>query len=212
MQPPAHLSGPAGSPATTASPTTSAIADQAHDSMGEVVSQAHEAVGQVTEQAKQQATSQLASGKDRAVDGLVTVAQALRQTGQHLHQQEQRAVGGYVEQVAERVEEVTNYLRARDVPELVGETQEFARRQPGLFFGAALALGFVGARFLMSSGRRATTERATSANPSSGASQAVPTVYERASFAAPEMAHDSFDRVSRSDPNNAEQPTRTPGF
>jgi hypothetical protein len=117
-----------------------------------------------------------------------------------------------VEQVAERVEEVTNYLRARDVPELVGETQEFARRQPGLFVGAALALGFVGARFLMSSGRRASAERASLAYRGSGAAQAPPTVYGRASFAASETAYDSFDPVSRSDSDSAEQPTRTPGF
>jgi len=85
----------------------------------------------------------------------VTVAQALRQTGQHLQQQEQGAVGGYVEQAAERVESMTNYLRSRDVPELVADTQDFARHQPALFLTGALALGFIGARFLMSSGRRA---------------------------------------------------------
>jgi hypothetical protein len=112
----------------------------------------------VTNQAKQQATSQVESQKERAVDTLVTVAQALRQTGQHLHQQDQGAVGGYVEQAAERVESLTNHLRTRDVPQIIAETQDFARRQPGLFLMGAAALGFVGARFLMSSGQRAATQ------------------------------------------------------
>src|SRR4051812_37783754 len=80
------------------------IADRAQEQVGQVVGQAQGAAGQVAEQAKQQATSQLESQKERAVDSLVTVAKALRQTGQHLQEQQQTAVGGYVEQAAERVE------------------------------------------------------------------------------------------------------------
>ncbi|MBV9168888.1 MAG: hypothetical protein JOZ81_02240 [Chloroflexi bacterium] len=136
--------------------------DQVQAKAGQVADQAQGAAGQVAAQAKQQATSQLESQKDRVVDTLVTVAQALRQTGQQLNQQEQGAVGGYVEQAAERVERTTNYLRAHDVPDLIAETQDFARRQPGLFVTGALALGFLGARFLMSSGRRASQRSTTS--------------------------------------------------
>jgi hypothetical protein len=131
------------------------VVDQAQQKAAQVVDQAQGVAGQVAEQAKQQATSQLTSQKDRAVDGLVTVAQALRQTGQTLQQQEQGAVAGYVDQVAQRVESVTNYLRAHEVHEMVEDTQDLARRQPALFLTGALALGFIGARFLMSSGQRA---------------------------------------------------------
>jgi hypothetical protein len=135
------------------------VVDQAQGTVGQVVDQAQSTAGQVTEQAKQQATSQLESQKGRAIDSLVALAQALRQTGQHLHQQDQTAVSGYVEQAAERIEGLSNYLRARDIPQLIGETQDFARRQPGLFLTGAVALGFVGARFLMSSGRRAASRQ-----------------------------------------------------
>jgi hypothetical protein len=114
----------------------------------------------VTEQAKQQVTSTLESQKDRAVDTLVSVAQALRQTGQHLHDQEQGGVAGYLDQAAERVETLTNHLRGRDVPQLLADTEDIARRSPGVFLGAAVALGFIGARFLMSSGQRARAQRA----------------------------------------------------
>jgi len=128
--------------------------DQTQAKVGQVVDQAQHAAGQVAAQARQQATSQLESQKERAVDSLVTVAQALRQTGQHLHEQEQGTVAEYVGKAAERVEELTNYLRSRDVPQLLAETQDLARRRPGMFFGVAVALGFVGGRFLMSSGQR----------------------------------------------------------
>jgi hypothetical protein len=36
------------------------------------------------------------------------------------------------------------------VRELVGEVQDFARRQPTLFFGGAVVLGFAALRFLKS--------------------------------------------------------------
>jgi hypothetical protein len=149
---------PPGEAGATSSsgPSSGGLADQAQAKASQVVDQAQGAAGQVADQAKQQATSQLESQKGRAVDTLVTVAQALRQTGQQLQQQDQGAVGGYVEQAAERIERLTNHLRAREVPELIAETQDFARRQPGLFVTGALALGFLGARFLMSSGQRAT--------------------------------------------------------
>ncbi|HEV7663298.1 MAG TPA: hypothetical protein VGQ62_07160 [Chloroflexota bacterium] len=135
------------------------LADNAQQALGHVAEQAQHTASQVTEQAKQQATSQLEQQKGRAVDSLVTVTQALRQTGQHLHEQEQGTIAGYVEQAAERVESVTNHLRSRDIPELLDETQDFARRRPALFVGAAVALGFVGARFLMASGQRTAQRR-----------------------------------------------------
>jgi len=144
--------------------TVQGVTDQAKDTAGQVADQAKETAGQVAEQAKEQATSRLESQKERAVDTLVTVGQALRQTGQHLHQQEQPAVGGYIDQAAERVEMLTNYLRTRDVPALVAETQDLARRRPGLFLSGAVALGFIGARFLKSSGQRAMAQRSGNAS------------------------------------------------
>ena len=41
-------------------------------------------------------------------------------------------------------------MREKDVRQLVGEVQDFARRQPTLFFGGAVLLGFAALRFLKS--------------------------------------------------------------
>lgn len=171
--------------------------DQAQQKLGPAVDQAQQTAGQLTEQAKQQATSRLESQKDRAVDSLVTVAQALRQTGQHLREQEQGGIAEYVEQAAERVEGLTNHLRARDVPQLLADTEDVARRRPALFLGTALALGFVGARFLMSSGQRARAQRSTSGiGAASGAISPYagqPGAYGRPPVVPPTPAHSSFD-------------------
>ncbi|MGI9149160.1 MAG: hypothetical protein ACR2IK_21860 [Chloroflexota bacterium] len=142
------------------------IVDQTQQKAGEVLDKAQQTAGQVTEQAKQQATSQLESQKDRAVDSLVTVAQALRQTGQHLNEQDQGTVGGYVEKAAERVEGFTNHLRTRDVPQLLGDVEDLARRRPGVFLATAVALGFAGARFLKSSGQRGSQRQRALPSPS----------------------------------------------
>jgi hypothetical protein len=147
----------AGASGATTKPdggATQGMADQAQDAVGQVVDQAQQTAGQVTGQAKRQATSQVESQKAQLVDTLVTVSQALRQTGQQLTEQQQGTVARYVEQTAERVEGATNYLRARDVRALLDDTQQLARREPALFLAGALALGFVGARFLMSTGQR----------------------------------------------------------
>ena len=46
---------------------------------------------------------------------------------------------------------VADVVRERDMRELVGEVENFARRQPTLFFGGAMILGFAALRFLKSS-------------------------------------------------------------
>jgi len=136
------------------------MTEQAQHRLGEVVEKAESTVGKVTNQAKRQATSQLDSQKYRAVDGLEVVAEALRQTGQRLQDEQQAPIGRYVDRAAERLDTVTDYLREHDAQEIVSDTEDLARRQPGLFLSGAVALGFVVGRFLMSSGERAAARRA----------------------------------------------------
>ena len=56
----------------------------------------------------------------------------------------------YIRQGSEQIQGVADKLRERDVRELVGDVQEFARQQPTLFFGGAVVLGFAALRFLKS--------------------------------------------------------------
>jgi hypothetical protein len=130
------------------------VGEQVKDAAGQAVEQAQQTAGKVVDQAKGQATSQITTQKERAAGGLGSVAQALRQTGQELRGQEQDTIGRYADTVAQQVERFAGYLRERDAAELVDDAEDLARRQPGLFLGGAVALGFLGTRFLMSSGRR----------------------------------------------------------
>src|SRR5215213_2501004 len=112
------------------------------DSEG-AVAQAQQKAGQVADQARQQATSRLDGQKDRAAEGLQTVAQAVRQTGQELRQQQQPTVAQYTDQAAQRIERLASYLRQRDVNQIVEEAEGFARRRPTLFVGGGLVLGLL---------------------------------------------------------------------
>jgi ElaB/YqjD/DUF883 family membrane-anchored ribosome-binding protein len=113
-----------------------------------------ELMGQTQQKATQQLDSGLAKGKAQAAETLNTVAESLVASGQQLRQRKQERIGRFVDQTANRVQRVSNYLQNTDVGEIVEKTEEFARRRPALFLGGTFVLGILGARFLKSSRRQ----------------------------------------------------------
>jgi hypothetical protein len=109
-----------------------------------------ESVG-IMNRVREQAGSQLNTQKDRATDGLGTVAHAVRETTQRLRDDNHETVARYAEQAAEQIERFSQGLKNKDVGELMNDAQRLARRQPALFVGGAFTLGLLGARFLKSS-------------------------------------------------------------
>ncbi|MFL5733544.1 MAG: hypothetical protein ACJ78Q_10115 [Chloroflexia bacterium] len=138
--------------------------DQAQAKTGEVIDQAKEKTGQVIGQVQEQAKSQVETQKGRAAESLGGVAQALRQTGQQMRDQDNAQVAQFTDTAANQIEKISTFLRERDVNDMVVEVERFARRQPALFIGGALALGLLGARFLRSSGERAMQMQGYDAN------------------------------------------------
>lgn len=131
--------------------TTGTDQGSAGAAVQDLAGQAKDQVGQAVDQVRTQATSQLSGQKDRAAQGLGSVAQALRHTSGQLRDQDQGMFTQYVDNVADRIEQFSSYVQERDVGELVGEVERFARREPTLFLGGAFVLGLLGARFLKSS-------------------------------------------------------------
>jgi hypothetical protein len=105
----------------------------------------------VVDTIKDRAAAQINSQKDRATDGLGTMAQAVRQSTQQLREQHHETVASYVEQAADHIERLSQRLRQKDIGTLLADAQHLARRQPALFVGSAFALGVIVARFLKSS-------------------------------------------------------------
>jgi len=126
--------------------------DQAKQQTQNVVHQTQQKAGEMVDQAKTKVMSQLEGQKERAAGTMEGVAQALRQTGQQLRDQDQAPVAQFAEGAADFVDRFTGYLNQRNINEMIGQVEVFARRQPALFLGGAFALGFMAARFLKSSG------------------------------------------------------------
>ncbi len=134
--------------------TTSApITEQAKQQAQQVVQQTQEKAGRVLGQVGSQVKSRLESQKDLAAQGLANVALAVRQTGQHLRDQEQQGLSQYADQAAEAAENLSGYLRRTDLDQITGQAETFVRSRPALFLGAVFTLGFLASRFLKSSSR-----------------------------------------------------------
>jgi hypothetical protein len=103
---------------------------------------------------KQGATAQLSTQKDRATDGIGSVVDAVRQSTQHLRDNQHDTIAQYVDQAAGQLERWSNQLKEKNVGELLQEAQQLARRRPAVFIGGAFAVGLLGARFLKSSRER----------------------------------------------------------
>lgn len=117
-----------------------------------VLDQAKETVSNVASQAGDKVTSRLDAQKDRAAEGLSSIVQALRQTGQKMREQNQTAPAQeYLNAATDRVERVADYIRSTDVRQMVTQVEQYARRSPEIFIGGAFLLGLLGARFLKSS-------------------------------------------------------------
>lgn len=168
------------------SESTSTVRDQAQNVAGKVVDKVQETASRlagsgqgigtpgggaekqsppVMEQATEQVTSRLDMGKEYVVETMTGVAQALRQTGQHLREEgSQPMLAQYADRGAEQIEHFGGYLRRRDTSQLVTDVEGFARRQPIAFAGGAFALGMLAVRFLRS---KSEPQGQTAASPGS---------------------------------------------
>ncbi|MCA1560064.1 MAG: hypothetical protein LC753_13025 [Acidobacteria bacterium] len=110
----------------------------------------------IADRVRERASAQLTTQKERATDGLGTIAQAVRQSTQQLRNQQHETIAQYIEQAADQLERFSTRLKEKNVSELLNDAQQLARRQPALFIGGAFAVGLLGARFLKSSSDRET--------------------------------------------------------
>jgi len=124
-----------------------------------VTGEARQTVGQVAEQGKQQASSLLSNQVNSAADRLASMADTFRTVSQQSRENGQEMPAEFANRAGTQVERVANYLREKDVDDLIGDAEGYARRQPALFLGGAFALGLLAARFFKSSSDRARAKR-----------------------------------------------------
>jgi hypothetical protein len=109
---------------------------------------------EVAEQLKARGKDQLEAGKKTAAEGVEQLAEALEEATESLQQGEQQSLAGYVHKLAGSVRSLAATLHDSSLDELLGETQELARRNPTLFFFGSVAAGIAVSRFIKASGER----------------------------------------------------------
>lgn len=119
--------------------------DQAKDRAQQLISTAQERVADTV-------TTRLDEQRHRAAHRLSDVAETIRSTGEGFPAGAD-GITRYINQAADRVDEVATFLHDSELGEIVGTVEDFARRQPAAFLGGAFALGILGARFLKSTQR-----------------------------------------------------------
>lgn len=129
-----------------------------------VKSQAEELFDAAKERAKGIAVEQ----KDAAASQLGCVARGLRDAAKSMSKESEFA-GRYADEAATRLAGLSDELRDADLDELVGRGESYARSNPAVFLGGAVAVGFLLARFFKSSAQRAAPRRGASSGSPPGA-------------------------------------------
>jgi hypothetical protein len=147
------------------------LAERAKDVVGDVKAKGSEITGEVSRVATniakdniaqvQTATRELASKAQNKVEETITqrksvgadyigsIAQATEHAAEAFTPDLPQAAH-YIRLASKQMQEAADTLRERNVRELIGNVQGFARKQPTLFFGGAMILGFAALRFLKS--------------------------------------------------------------
>lgn len=123
---------------------------QIRDVKDKVVEEARSSI----RQARDSASSSLDQSRNRAADSIDSIAGAVRGTGDRLRSDNQTTAANLTDSLADQVERLSSYLRTRDLTSVRDDLEQFARQQPTLAIGVALAVGMLGARFIKSSPRR----------------------------------------------------------
>lgn len=156
------------------------------DETGDARAKAQEVAGQAQEQAQaaagqaqaklreqlDQRSSQLAEQISQQTSDLRSVSEALREQGKDSPAQAADRLAGYAEKVG-------GYLRETKADAMLGDAEDFGRRQPATVAAGALALGFAASRFLKASSSRRYSARNNPQGTSPDSTPRAPAVHER---------------------------------
>lgn len=139
---------------------TNEVGHLADEIKSEAAAQAEQLTGQAKEQLSQ-ATDKVrgiaSKQKDLFADQIAGVADAMLRVAGDLESSND-ASAHYARMIAVNTEKLSNSIRDNSVDQLMSMAQDFGRRQPAAFVGAAALLGFTASRFLKASAQRPTAQ------------------------------------------------------
>lgn len=150
----------ADSPAPDLAADAGTLVDEAKSVAGKVANEAKEQVASLTDRAKEEVSAATDKARSLAEDqkGLIAaqvggVADAMGRAASDL-EASNGASAQYARLIADNAEKLSATIRDNDVDQLLGMAQDFGRKQPALFMGAAALLGFAASRFVLASAKR----------------------------------------------------------
>lgn len=165
---------------TTRSPSQpeTGISGRTETHPSEAKAEAREMAGEIKhemqrlkDEVKQRGESLLKEQRNAAAAEVGGIAEALHRAAQQLSEREQSTTARYVDRAAETLDRMVDSVREGDLRTVLRKTEDFARRNPGVFFGGSLLAGLMLSRFLKSSAERRAAEPGYSAmeRPEAGA-------------------------------------------
>ena len=151
----------------TQSPSGSAT-DNAKEQVQEKAQDAQEKLKGGTQQARERVREQVDQRSTQAGEQVSATADALRSTSRQLRDQGQDAPAQATEKVAHHAERLGGYLSDSSADRILGDLEDFGRRQPMAVIALGLAAGFAASRFLKASSRERYESRAY-VSPANGA-------------------------------------------
>jgi hypothetical protein len=169
-----EANGPPAS-GTSVQNDSSGVQDQAQQVAGQAQGKAQEVAGN----AQGSLREQLSRRSNDAGEKIAGTADDLRSVGEELRNQGKETPAKFADMAAERTEKVGSYLRDSDVDKLVGDVEDFGRRQPLAALAGGVAVGLVAARFLKASSRSRYRQRTGSGAATPGQRAAGPPYRDR---------------------------------
>jgi hypothetical protein len=126
---------------------------------GSTADQAKEKAQQAAGQAKSSLRDQVDRRSTEAGERVGTIASDVRSVGDQLREQGKDQPARLADQAADRAERLGGYLRDNDADRILGDIEDFGRRQPWVVIAGGVALGLVASRFLKASSSRRYEQR-----------------------------------------------------
>jgi cell division septum initiation protein DivIVA len=119
----------------------------------QVKERVQDAAQQAKGETREQLRSQVNTRSTQAGEQAGSIAEAMRRTSEQLRSEGKDSAAKVIDGVADRSERLGGYLTQADGDRILGDVEDFARRQPWVFVGGSAVLGFLAARFMKASSR-----------------------------------------------------------
>ena len=131
------------------------VLDKAKDTANDLLHQARSTAGEAYNKVSERTVSTIEEKKAGVAGGLKSVASSVRKMGDELSNAGDKSrvteySARYVSTAAGKLDQVANYFESKDLRAMTRDVENYARRNPAVFLGAAFAVGVLAARLLKS--------------------------------------------------------------